>query len=230
MFCCNSIIKTSLVFVLSILFYSCEKKASADFETDKTEYMAGEIVKLTNKSTSGSSFQWILANGQTSTEKNTEFIINPNLGFDEVSITLIAKSNSYCKRNSLTKKIKVIPKSYFTLSSIVPLYTETRILGAYSTSNASNFVVNSFYYIDPETFYFLNFYFPAGSSPSTGTYALQNSSSSLAPYNAFVKLAATDFVSGQLIVDYVNDKLHISFMNITDSTGNYKLSGEIYKP
>ncbi len=220
-----------ILFVLGAFFSACEKKPNASFKTNKEEYVAGEDVILTNTSESGSSFEWILPDGKTSANKNSDFVIDINSGFDELSFTLVAKSKQHCMRNSTTKTIKVIPKSYITETIVSPYsYSTFYTANINSSSTSSNYIIAMIYITSPESFYTLSFYFMPGTSLPSGTYTLQNSSSSLAPFQACGLSFGIYFVSGQLQVDYVNSKLHITFKDITDSTGNYKLTGEIYKP
>ena len=63
-------IKSLLIATAVILLTSCQKQPSADFSTDKSEYIAGDVVKLTNSSTDGSSYKWIMPDGQTNTSTN----------------------------------------------------------------------------------------------------------------------------------------------------------------
>ena len=220
-----------IVLIISFLFQSCEKKPNASFKTDKEEYIAGQDVILINTSESGGSFEWILPGRRTSANKSSDFVIDINSGFDELSFTLVAKSKQHCKRNSVTKTIKVIPKSYITVTIVSPYaYGTFYSANINSSSTSSNYIIDMIYTTSPESGYTLRFYFMPGTSLPSGTYTLQNSSSSLAPFQACAWDFGIYFVSGQLQVDYVNSKLHITFKDITDSTGNYKLTGEIYKP
>ncbi len=229
-------------FILSILFYSCEKKASADFETDKTEYMAGEIVKLTNKSTSGNTFEWIMPNGEKATTKDAEYIIPFNTGFDEVSFNLTTKSKGHCIRNSKTLTVNVMPGSWWmetsTITSLSTTYVPYLITGSDDLSNYK--ILATFRSTSPSgAFSSLNVYFPSGSIPAAGSYTLQSSKIGLLPNTAFINLSggainspnfSTDYITGQIQVEYVNNKLHVFFTDIFTSTGGFKLSADIYKP
>ena len=225
------------------LFSSCEKKADADFSTDKTEYVAGETVKLTNTSKSGSSFVWIMPNGEDETTKNAEYIIPLNQGFDQISFNLTAKSKAHCKRDSKTISVNVIPSSWWTISS-----TSSTISATYIPYQVNDVNYSTFYRVDCTykygigaggSTYYLNVWFPPGGLPPTGTYTLQTSSTSLSPYTAFVNLGGganelppntTNYISGVIQVEYINSKLHIYFTDITDSGVSTKLSASIYKP
>jgi hypothetical protein len=51
-------IKGLLIVTTIISLTSCQKQPSGDFNTDKSEYIAGDVVKLTNTSVDASSYKW----------------------------------------------------------------------------------------------------------------------------------------------------------------------------
>jgi uncharacterized protein (TIGR02145 family) len=59
----------------AIAFSSCQRQISASFLSDKTEYDAGDIVKLTNKSTNAKTYKWTLPDGQIATSEHVDFPI-----------------------------------------------------------------------------------------------------------------------------------------------------------
>jgi methionine-rich copper-binding protein CopC len=89
--------KTALVtclFALTVFFTSCNKQPAADFSTDKSEYTAGEIVKLTNKSINGNTYKWTLPDNQTSASLNVDYALPNNT----------AAGNYYVKLEAISKK------------------------------------------------------------------------------------------------------------------------------
>ena len=86
---------------------SCQKQPSADFTTDKSTYIAGDVVKLTNTSIDGSTFKWTLPDGQTSASKNLDYTLNVNQQDATLSFKLEAISKNGSKTDEATKLIAV---------------------------------------------------------------------------------------------------------------------------
>ncbi len=229
-----------ILFVLGLFLSACEKKPKASFKTDKDEYMAGEVIKLTNTSEIGSGFEWLLPEGKSETTKDAEYTVNSNTGFDELSITLNAKSKHHCKRNTFTKTVRTYPLCYITWYNIPFSSNKTYVTPTVtSNSNASNYSVSALYesgapYYD---FYYFNFYFSPGSSPAAGTYTLQSGAASLPSNGAFISVyggplnspSTTNFTVGQIQVEYINNVMHIYFTDAQTSPTYFKLAGSVYK-
>jgi hypothetical protein len=101
--------KISAIFALAcgLLFSSCNKQPTADFTTDKTEYSAGDVVKLTNKSLDAKSYKWIFPDGQTSASPNVDYTLASNITPGVYSIKLEAISKKGNKKSEASKSITV---------------------------------------------------------------------------------------------------------------------------
>jgi PKD repeat protein len=74
---------------------SCNKEPKADFTSDKNEYIAGDVIKLTNNSIDAKKYKWILPDyNTTSTEKNIEYILPANHKDATLFFTLQVFSNN----------------------------------------------------------------------------------------------------------------------------------------
>jgi hypothetical protein len=86
-----------------------EAKPSADFSTDKTEYVGGDTIRFTNISTNADTYRWTLPDGQTSKMVNITYII-PDLPVEQsLPFKLEAFSKSGNKSDYSAKIIKAIP-------------------------------------------------------------------------------------------------------------------------
>jgi hypothetical protein len=65
---------TLLVVITTLI--SCQKQPNASFKTDKTNYVAGETIILTNTTIEGHSYKWTMPDGQVLTSKNVYYILN----------------------------------------------------------------------------------------------------------------------------------------------------------
>ena len=83
------------VAILMIGLTSCKKQPEADFTTDKASYIAGETIKLTNKTIDGVTYLWTMPDGQTATSKDVNYTTDVN----ENDGTLIFKLKAYSKKN-----------------------------------------------------------------------------------------------------------------------------------
>ena len=66
------------VAILMIGLTSCKKQPEADFTTDKASYIAGETIKLTNKTIDGVTYLWTMPDGQTATSKDVNYTTDVN--------------------------------------------------------------------------------------------------------------------------------------------------------
>ncbi len=247
---------SKLIILLSVFFlvFSCEKKPQASFDFKKrvngphtnyettSEFSAGDSVKLSNTSENGSKFEWIMPDGSNVTDKDVEYVIPSNTGFDELSFNLTVKSKGHCKRNSVSQKVNIIPMSFYTVLNIPSSVSKKYIpYKTSSYSDASNFVVIIEYndgevgtYMD---YYTLSIYFPPGLPPVNGIYTLQSSSISLPTNGSFISLyggpidspGVTYFTVGQIQVEYINSVMHVYFTDAQTNPTYFKLSAEIYK-
>ena len=111
----------------AIAFSSCQRQISASFLSDKTEYDAGDIVKLTNKSTNAKTYKWTLPDGQIATSEHVDFPIA--LSQQDGSLTFKLEAFSKCFKLYLLCNLFI---SYFYLNFLrLPTWSRARFaLGA----------------------------------------------------------------------------------------------------
>lgn len=90
-----------------ILLSGCQKQPEASFETDKTEYVAGETVRLTNTTLEGDSYFWILPNGESSSATNVNYPISVDHGDGSLTFKLEAYSKNGKKDDEAEKTVTV---------------------------------------------------------------------------------------------------------------------------
>jgi hypothetical protein len=105
----NKITKTSswILLLAQVIFSSCNKQPAADFKTDKTEYIAGDVVKLTNSSIDAKSYKWTMPDGQTSASANLDYTLASNLSDGTLTFKLEAISKKGNKTSEATKLVTV---------------------------------------------------------------------------------------------------------------------------
>ena len=101
--------KVTGIFALAfgLILSSCNKQPSADFTTDKTEYTAGETVKLSNTSLDAKTYKWTFPDGQTSALENIDYTLSSNTPAGVYSIKLEAISKKGNKKSEASKSITV---------------------------------------------------------------------------------------------------------------------------
>lgn len=95
-----------MVFCIFI-FTLCTKEPTASFESDKTEYVAGETVHLTNTSVNADSYQWTFPGGQNSNTTDLEYTFPETTASGDYEFKLEA-SNEGKKKANVSKSVKVI--------------------------------------------------------------------------------------------------------------------------
>ncbi len=228
-------------FVLVISILGCDKEPSASFTTDKNEYIAGEIVHLTNTSSNGSSFLWTLPDGTTSTSNNIDYQINSNAIFEKLTFNLEAFDKDG-DNNSISKSVQ--HASVYSIDSTYYYYVAQSVS---NSINGGNWVISAAYKSGPnlnDIDAFLYIYFPGNMRPSvSGTYNLQSNNSTLSPGQAYIDLyiggadAYSNYISlsGQLNVIVKDGIVHAIYNHIdakhTDyhaiNHPNVKISGDI---
>lgn len=230
-----------------ILTVACQKQPSAEFTTDKTEYIAGETIQLNNTSKDGSSYQWAMPNGTIVNTTNTTYPIDRNFGFGALTFNLNAESKNGKKFSSVSHSVNVIPASVFSIDSTPFTYYPLNV-SCYPFN--SNWLINSYFkpyfpqglsYNDANAYMAVEFY--GNQPPTSGVYQLQ-SNDLLSPGYAYI-LIKRDWwednweqfisLSGQLTITIVNGKINATFNNIdavkTDRWGTIyptaKISGNI---
>lgn len=104
----NKIIKSLSALILSsILLTSCQKQPIADFTTDKTEYTAGETIKLSNKSIDADKYKWTMPDGQTATSQNVDYQTSVNTPEGTLTFKLEAISKNGKKTDVATKTVSL---------------------------------------------------------------------------------------------------------------------------
>lgn len=96
-----------LVLILLALFASCQKTPTANFDTDKALYIAGETIKLTNRSLNGSTYIWTLPDGSTVSTENYDYKTNDQAPSGKLTIKLEAKSRNGKKTDSIFKLVNI---------------------------------------------------------------------------------------------------------------------------
>ncbi len=99
--------KKLLLICLATSLFSCQKQPGADFTTDKAEYIAGEVVKLTNTSAEAATYKWTFPDGQTSTSENIEYTIAETQADATLAFNLEAFSKNGKKTDKASKSISV---------------------------------------------------------------------------------------------------------------------------
>lgn len=102
----KAILPPFVILFCLLIFYSCSKKPVAGFNTDKTEYIAGEKVLLTNTSVNAVSYLWTLPNGLTAEAVEPTFTIPESASSGELTFKLEAFGEDK-KSSSTSQSIKV---------------------------------------------------------------------------------------------------------------------------
>lgn len=100
--------KVVFVVLVSILF-SCNKQPVVSFTRDKSYYMSGDVVKLTNTSKDAKTYLWQLPDGKTSTGKDVEFTLSSDPIYESLKTTLTGYSKNGKQTAIATDYIEVIP-------------------------------------------------------------------------------------------------------------------------
>lgn len=101
------ITKSAFGLALVILATSCAKQPDASFTTDKTEYVAGETIKLKNTSIDGVTYKWTMPDGQTSSAVDLDYTTDLYQDDATLSFKLIAFSKKDKKSSETTESVKV---------------------------------------------------------------------------------------------------------------------------
>jgi uncharacterized protein (TIGR02145 family) len=107
--------KTLIVIIATfgILISSCQRQITADFVSDKSEYDAGDIVKLTNKSTNAKTYKWTLPDGQTTTSEHVDYPILLTQPDGSLTFKLEAISKNEKRTDDVTKSF-IVKKTVVT--------------------------------------------------------------------------------------------------------------------
>ena len=126
-------IKLSLIAVLLIafVFNGCQKQPTAKITTDKTQYVAGETVRLTSITSDADSYRWTWPDGQTSTAKNLDYATADNTGNATKTFKLEVFSKNGKKHDEASKNITIVAATgnvtFWNTSSSSPDFVEVTI-------------------------------------------------------------------------------------------------------
>ncbi len=97
-------ITSLLISALLILLTGCEKQPKSSFSMDKNKPMTKDVIKFSNTTENGESYEWDFGDGEKSSDKEPSHTYNKR---GEYSIKMIAKSKSGKKADTTSQKIKV---------------------------------------------------------------------------------------------------------------------------
>jgi len=102
----------SMMLCCLLISVSCQKQPVAGFKTDKTTYVAGETINITNTTTDGSGdYSWGFASSQinaASTDVNPTLIIPENHPDGELGIALKASSSNGKKSSEASLTVNIV--------------------------------------------------------------------------------------------------------------------------
>ena len=106
-----------LLLLVALTTAGCQKEPEASFVTNASEYIAGDIVHLTNTSGNADSYIWAMPDGRKLTTTNADYQIDSNYGFGTLTFILEAFSKNGSKTSSATRSVDIIPASTFAVDS-----------------------------------------------------------------------------------------------------------------
>ena len=81
-----------------------DKQPVSNFSFDKAEYIAGEIIRITNTSVDASSYTWTLPDGTTTKSKDLDYTTAANIG----NANLNFKLEAYSKGGKVDYSVKSV--------------------------------------------------------------------------------------------------------------------------
>lgn len=93
--------------LLAIAITSCQVTPEASFTTDKTEYVAGETIKLTNTTLNGKTYKWTFPDGQTGDVQNYDYKTNDTDPTATLNFKLEAFSSNGKKTDEVSKTVSL---------------------------------------------------------------------------------------------------------------------------
>lgn len=123
--------------IIMLVFASCQKQPTANFSTDKTSYVGGETIYVTNQSTDADHYEWNLSDGQ-STTVGENFMYHTDVSQSgDLSIQLTAYSKNGKKSSTMVKSVTVTPAKGDATFWISSGYITTVYLYIPGTGNVS---------------------------------------------------------------------------------------------
>lgn len=99
--------KLIAVSMLAISITSCQKTPEASFTTDKSEYVAGETINLTNTTLNGKTYKWTFPDGQTGSSESYAFETDDNDPAGTLTFRLEAFSSNGKKSDEVSKSVNI---------------------------------------------------------------------------------------------------------------------------
>ena len=231
-----------LILLALLLFTACQKQPTANFNTDKTLYYAGETVHLTDASTNAHHWYWTMPDGTTSTNQNVDYVIDTNdIGGDKTFSLTVTSNNG--------KKLATISK---TVHTSMPIYASdffsTNIASSVPLTKAVIQYSNCFELFasqELQNYNIVGIFLPGNiSSITTGVYYLANSSATPLPGFGYVSVGYYKFaipdaqqydeynsIAGQLNVNVTGNKIHVTYSSTkaqhSSDTTNIRVSGDL---
>lgn len=103
----NGKINAALCFLLALLCLGCNKKPTASFFTDKSEYAPGETILIANRSTYAGSCKWTFPDGSTSTAREPFYSIPDNTVSGDYTIRLETFSRRGNKKSVTSRTVTI---------------------------------------------------------------------------------------------------------------------------
>ena len=103
----KKLIVLSVLTVLTLV--GCQKQPKADFSTDKSTYISGETIHLTNTTLNGKSFKWTMPDGQILNSESVDYTTSQNNGNTPLLFKLEAFSKNGKKTSEVAKSIPMSP-------------------------------------------------------------------------------------------------------------------------
>jgi len=138
--------KTLITLIIASLFLvSCQKQPVASFTTDKTEYYAGDTIRLTNTSEHGHSYIWTMPDGSKQTTENAFYVVDTAVLYEKLNFQLEADSKHERKKAFAVKQVLAVMKPTVSESCV---YVDTKYICQtatghiiyYTSNHSSNFM------------------------------------------------------------------------------------------
>lgn len=221
-----------LLFALLLILASCQKQPTANFNSDKTSYTAGDIIHLTDASQDAHSWKWTAPNGNIYTTQNLDYPLDSDDLGGSKTFTLEVASKNGKKTASISKAIKVnqyILSSDFCSGIYKIEFKYNNVENGYWLLNAGRNYTSAGKYSGTEQ---VTIYFGNGTAkPPIGTYQLVTDKSLLTAGKAFINYYGGDVevgfnnynsLSGQIIVTQAyKGRITVSFNNVQTTGGAF---------
>ncbi len=231
-----------LLLIVALFFAACQKQPTANFNTDKTTYTAGDVMHLTDASSNAYSWLWTTPDGNTYTTQNLDFPTDSeDIGGNKTFILEVFSKNG-SKNSSTSKSItlnqNILPTDYCSAISGIQFKYQGGASGVWGISAGKHYsIMNT---VGSQT---VGIDFGNGSTkPPAGVYQIVNSKSVLAMGKAYIEYgggdAETGFynyfsINGQVTVTQAyHSKINIAFSSVkvqstTSTSDTFRINGNI---